>query len=447
MVFVHEREQSMKYTVSNLSEVKRKIEISVDQEQIQQELDKSLKKYRKKAKVKGFRPGKVPLNIVKNLYFDQIRAEVMEDLVQKSYLEALNETKLIPLAFPEIENLSFGDDNDYLSYEAIIEIKPQFEVDGYLGLELEKQPVEVTEQDVEESMESLRQAYAYFTTVEDRPAREGDTLVIDFVGKVDGEEFPGGASTGYTVEIGSGTFIPDLERQLVGLQLDETRDLDVVFPEDYPHGDLAGKAVVFTVTVHEIKEKKLPEIDDDFAADVSNGEVSSLEELKQKLEEGVIARKEDLVRRKLVDELLAKLRQLVDFEVPECLLKNEKESMVQNMKSRYRSQGLDADMVDKMVAASEDKIAEDALQTVKNTLILEYIAEREEITATQDEINEELRKFVAQSGQDPQALREYFQGREMELQEMLQNQVLMDKLIDHLLEKATYTEKVVEAES
>ncbi|OPX18683.1 MAG: trigger factor [Desulfobacca sp. 4484_104] len=225
----------------------------------------------------------------------------MEDLVQKSYLEALNETKLIPLAFPEIENLSFGDDNDYLSYEAIIEIKPQFEVDGYLGLELEKQPVEVTEQDVEESMES-------------RPAREGDTLVIDFVGKVDGEEFPGGASTGYTVEIGSGTFIPDLERQLVGLQLDETRDLDVVFPEDYPHGDLAGKAVV------------LPEIDDDFAADVSNGEVSSLEELKQKLEEGVKARKEDLVRRKLVDELLAKLRQLVDFEVPECLLKNEKES-------------------------------------------------------------------------------------------------------------------------
>ncbi|OPX18682.1 MAG: hypothetical protein BZ151_13380 [Desulfobacca sp. 4484_104] len=121
--------------------------------------------------------------------------------------------------------------------------------------------------------------------------------------------------------------------------------------------------------------------------------------------------------------------------------------MVQNMKSRYRSQGLDADMVDKMVAASEEKIAEDALQTVKNTLILEYIAEREEITATQDEINEELRKFVAQSGQDPQALREYFQGREMELQEMLQNQVLMDKLIDHLLEKATYTEKVVEAES
>lgn len=430
----------MEFKVSDLSTVKKKIEVSVDQERIQEELDKSLKKYRKKAKVKGFRPGKVPVNIVKNLYFDQIKAEVMEDLVQKSYLEALNETKLTPLAFPEIENLSFGDENDYLSYEATIEVKPQFELEGYLGLELEREPVEVTAQDLEESMENLRQAYAHFATVEARPAKEGDTLVIDFVGKIDGEEFPGGAASEYTVEIGSGTFIPDLEKQLVGLQLNETRDLEVVFPEDYHHEELAGKPAVFTVTVNEIKEKKFPEIDDDFAADVSTGEITSLDELKKKLEDGVKARKEDLARRKLVDGLMEKLRGLVDFEIPECLVKNEKESMVQGMKSRYQSQGLDVDMVEKMVAASEEKIAEDAAQTVKNTLILEQIAENEEITATQDEINDQLRKFITQSGQDPQALREYFQGREAELQEMLHSQALMDKLIDHLLEKATYGE-------
>lgn len=431
----------MEFTVSDLGEVKKKIEVSVDQETIQGELDKSLKKYRKKAKVKGFRPGKVPVNIVKNLYMDQIRAEVMEDLVQKSYLEALNETKLIPLAFPEIENLSFGDDNDYLSYEATIEVKPQFEVDGYLGLELEKQSADITDEDLAESMENLRQAYAHFATVEDRPAQEGDTLVIDFAGKVDGEEFPGGAASAYTVEIGSGTFIPDLEKQLVGLALDETRDLEVVFPEDYHHEDLAGKPAVFTVTVNEIKEKKLPEIDDDFAADVSNGEITSLDELKEKLADGVKSRKEDLVRRKLVDDLMAKLRDLVDFEIPSCMIESEKESMVQRMKSRYQSQGLDADMVEKMVAASQEKINEEVTQTVKNTLILEAIAEREEIKVTQDEINEQLRKFIAQSGQNPQSLREYFQGREAELQEMLQNQALMDKLIDHLLEKATYVEK------
>ncbi|NIA19153.1 MAG: trigger factor [Xanthomonadaceae bacterium] len=431
----------MEFTVSDLSAVKKKIEISVDQERIQGELDKSMKKYRKKAKVKGFRPGKVPVNIVKNLYFDQIRAEVMEDLVQKVYLEALNETKLIPLAFPEIENLSFGDENDYLSYEAIIEVKPQFELEGYLGLELEREPVEVTDQDREESMESLRQAYAHFATVEDRPAKEGDTLVIDFVGKVDGEEFPGGSASEYTVEIGSASFIPDLEKQLVGLQLNETHDLEVTFPEDYHHKELAGKPAVFTVTVNEIKEKKLPEIDDDFAADVSTGEITSLDELKKKLEDGVKARKEDLVRRKLVDDLLAKLRDLVDFEIPACMQENEKESMVQGMKSRYQSQGIDAVMVDQMVAANQEKIAEDAAKAVKNTLILEQIADREKMTVTQDEINNQLQKFISQSGQNPQVLREYFQGREAELQEMLQNQALMDKLIDHLLEKATYVEK------
>ncbi|MEA3240357.1 MAG: trigger factor [Pseudomonadota bacterium] len=431
----------MECTVSDLSPVKKKIEIAVDQERIQGELDKSIKKYRKKAKVKGFRPGKVPANIVKNLYFDQIRAEVMEDLVQKVYLEALNETKLIPLARPEIENLSFGDENDYLSYEAIIEVKPQFEIEGYMGLELEREPVEVTDQDREESMEGLRQAYAHFAPVEDRPAKEGDTLIIDFVGKVDGEEFPGGAASEYTVEIGSGSFIPDLEKQLVGLELNETRDLEVTFPEDYHHKELAGKPAVFTVTVNEIKEKKLPEINDDFAADVSTGQITSLDKLKDKLEDGVKARKEDLVRRKLVDDLLVKLRDLVDFEIPESLVKNEKESMVQGMKSRYQSQGIDAVMIDQMVAANLEKIAEDAARTVKNTLILEQIADREKITATQDEINNQLQKFIAQSGQNPQALREYFQGREAELQEMLHNQALMDKLIDYLLEKATYAEK------
>jgi len=431
----------MEFTVSDLSPVKKKIEISVDQERIQSQLDKSVKKYRQKAKVKGFRPGKVPANIVKNLYFDQIRAEVMEDLVQKSYLEALEETKLVPLAFPEIENLSFGDENDYLSYEAIIEVKPQFELEGYLGIELEKEPVEITDQDREESLETLRQAYAHFATVEDRPAKDGDTLIIDFVGKVDGEEFPGGAASEYTVEIGSGRFIPDLEKQLAGLQLNETRDLEVTFPEDYHHKELAGKPAVFTVTVNEIKEKRLPEINDDFAAEVSNGQITSLDELKKKLEDGVKARKEDLARRKLVDDLLAKLRDLVDFEIPACLVENEKKSMIDGMKSRYQSQGIDAAIVDQMVAANQEKIAEEAVQTVKNTLILEHIADREKMTVTQDEINDQLRKFVSQSGQNPQALREYFQGREAELQEMLHSQVVMDKLFDYLLEKATYVEK------
>ena len=431
----------MEFTVSDLSPVKKKIEISVDQERIQSQLDKSVKKYRQKAKVKGFRPGKVPANIVKNLYFDQIRAEVMEDLVQKSYLEALEETKLVPLAFPEIENLSFGDENDYLSYEAIIEVKPQFELEGYLGIELEKEPVEITDQDREESLETLRQAYAHFATVEDRPAQDGDTLIIDFVGKVDGEEFPGGAASEYTVEIGSGRFIPDLEKQLAGLQLNETRDLEVTFPEDYHHKELAGKPAVFTVTVNEIKEKRLPEINDDFAAEVSNGQITSLDELKKKLEDGVKARKEDLARRKLVDDLLAKLRDLVDFEIPACLVENEKKSMIDGMKSRYQSQGIDAAIVDQMVAANQEKIAEEAVQTVKNTLILEHIADREKMTVTQDEINDQLRKFVSQSGQNPQALREYFQGREAELQEMLHSQVVMDKLFDYLLEKATYVEK------
>jgi len=431
----------MKFTVSDISDVKKKIEVSVDQERIQTELDKSLEKYRKKSKVKGFRPGKVPVNIVKNLYFDQIRPNVMEDLVQKVYFEVLDETKLIPLAPPEIENLSFGDENDYLSYEAIIEVKPQFELEGYVGLELEREPVEITDQDREESMENLRQAYACFTTVEDRPAKEGDTLIIDFVGKVNGKEFPGGAVSEYTVEIGSGDFIPELEKQLIGMQLNEISDLEVTFPEDYHHKELAGKPAVFTVTVNEIKEKNLPEINDDFAADVSTGKITSLDELKKKLDDGVKARKEGLARRKLVDDLFVKLRCLVDFGVPECLVESEKKAVIERLKFRYQSQGIDADMVDQRLATNLEKIAADAATAVKNTLILEQIANREEITASLDEINEQLQKFISQSGQDPQVLRAHFQDREEELQQMLYKQVVVDKIIDYLLEKATYVGK------
>ncbi|MBN2332602.1 MAG: trigger factor [Deltaproteobacteria bacterium] len=428
----------MEITVTDLSGVKKKIAVAVDQERIHGEMEKALKKYRKKARVKGFRPGKVPVSMVKSLYDEQMRVEVMEALVQSSYLEALNEKNIVPLAFPQVENLSFGENNDYLSYEATVEVKPEFEIDGYLGLELERYPAEVTDQEIDEGMESLRQAYAEYVPVEDRPSREGDTLVIDFSGKIDGEAFPGGSASGYTVELGSGTFIPDLENQLPGLPLDETRDIEVTFPEDYPKAELAGKPAVFTVTVKEIKEKTLPEITDDFAADVSAGEITTVAELRGKIAEGARSRKEEMAKRKTVDAMLTKLRAMVDFEIPECLVENEQQAMLQAMKSRYLAQGLEQGMVEQMVDANQDKVKEDAVETVKNTLILERLAELEEITATQEEISKQLHNLIYQSGRDPRSLSEHYKGREAELEENLRTQVAMDKLIARLLDNGIY---------
>ena len=423
----------MKVTVTDLSQVRKKLEIEVEKEVIQTEIAQSLQQYRKKAKLKGFRPGKAPLSMIKSLYYEQARQEVMEKLVQRSYVEALTEKSLVPLGMPEIENLSFGEDDDYLNYEAIIEIRPDFEVDDYLDLGVKLEAVEVTEEDIKENLENLRQAYAQFVSVENRPSRDGDTLVIDFVGKIDGEEFPGGSANGYTVEIGAGTFIADLEKQLIGLQIDETRDLNVTFPPDYHKEELAGKPAVFQVTVNEIKEKKLPEINDDFAAEVSGGGIASVEELKKRLAESIESRKKDLARQKAVNELLAKLREMVEFEIPDSLIENEKNAVVSNLRSRYLAQGLEEEMVEKMVASSQERIAQEAADTVRNSLILEKIAAKEGIVCTEGDLGKQLQQLIATSGQSPQTLRERFAGREGELEAMLRSQVIYDKTISMLL--------------
>ncbi|MBN2232401.1 MAG: trigger factor [Deltaproteobacteria bacterium] len=430
----------MEIKVHEVNPVKKKIAITVGPEKIRTAFDDAVGRYRRQAKLKGFRPGKAPVSMVRQLYYDQIRMEVMEGLVDESFRAALEETAFIPLAMPEIENLSFADDNDYLTYEAVIELKPKFDFDGYLGIELSRQPAEVTADDIAEGLENLRRMYAQYRTVDDRPAQEGDTVVIDFVGRVDGEEFAGGSAEGHSVEIGSGRLIPDLENQLSGFGRGETRDLSVTFPDDYHNPDLAGRDAVFTVTVQEIKEKVLPEVDDDFAADVSSGELTTVAQLREKMTEGIASRKEEMARRKTIEDLLARLREMVDFDLPEIMVEEEKRSMAQAMRTRFLSQGIEQEMADRMVAANRERIELEALEAVKNTLILEYLAEREEIECTGNDLNEQLRKLMVQSGQNPQIMRERFEGREAELESMLHTQAVMDKVIDHLLEHVTYVE-------
>jgi trigger factor len=435
-----EKETWMEIKVHEISPVKKKMAITVGPEKIRTVFDDVAQRYRRQAKLKGFRPGKAPLSMVRQMYYDQIRVEVMEALVEESFREALEETCFVPLTLPKIENLSFADDNDYLTYEVVIEQKPVFELDDYLGIELPRQPVEVTEDDIAEGLNNLRQMYAKYRTVEDRPAREGDMVVIDFVGRVDGEEFPGGSAAGHSVEIGSGRLLPDLENQLAGLWRGASHDLSVTFPKDYHNVDLAGREAVFSVTIQEIKEKILPEVDDDFAAEVSMGELVTVEDLREQLTAGIASRKEELARRKTVADLLARLREKVDFDLPESMVEEEKHSLAQAMRTRFLSQGIEQEMADRMVAANRERIELEAREAVKNTLILEYLAEREAIKCTGNDINEQLRKLMVQAGETPQVFRERFAGREAELEAMLRAQAQMDKVIDYLLAHVTYVE-------
>ncbi len=430
----------MNVVVTDISTVKKQLVISLDSEQIDKKLNKAYEGARKKAKIKGFRPGKAPLNVVKRLYQEQVRMEVMEELVQDSYSAALAEQKISPIAQPAIDKLDFPEDNSTFSFEATVEVLPEFSIDTYDDIELQKHSSEIDVADVDAELEKLRQSMAQFKTIDERSSKEGDTLVIDFVGRLDGDEFEGGSAKDFSIEVGSGRFIPDLERQLAGLELDQSYDLEAVFPEDYNKAELAGKSTVFTVTVKSIREKDVPELDDELALQISNGEMETLVQLREKMTEYVTSSKASEVKNKNVEELLSCLRAKVDFELPESLLNEEKERALDTTRSRFLSQGLEPEMVDQLIAANSEKVAEDAANTVKNTLILEQLAEVEKVESTPEEISARFQRFIQGSGENPQEVFERFKGREGELTGMLQREVLMEKTIEHLLAKVSYKE-------
>ncbi len=436
----------MNVAVKDISTVKKQLVIDLGPEQIDKKLNKAYESFRKKAKIKGFRPGKAPLNVVKRLYQDQVRMEVMEELVQEAYSGALQEHEISPLAAPAIEKLSFPEDNSLLSFEATVEVLPEISIASYDDIELQKHSSEIDAAAVDAEMDKLRQSMAQFRTIDERPSQEGDTLVIDFVGRLDGVEFEGGSAEGFTIEVGSGRFIPDLERQLAGLELDQSYDLEAVFPEDYNKAELAGKKTVFTVTVKSIREKEVPELDDDLATQISGGEMETLEQLREKMTEYVSSSKAAEVKGKNTEELLSCLREKADFELPECMVAEEQERSLSAMRSRFLSQGLEQEMVDQMITANRERIDSDAADTVKNTLLLEHLAGLEKIESTPDEVSARFQRFIQGSGENPQDVFERFKGRESELTGMLQREVIMEKTIDHLLAKVSYKEIEEEAE-
>lgn len=437
----------MNVTVNDINSVKKDLLINLGAEEIDKSLNKAFKKAQKKAKIKGFRPGKTPINVVKRLYREQVRMEVMEELVQQGYSEALEENDISPIAAPEIKDVDFPDDDASLSFCATVEILPEITIAAYDDIKLKKRSTAVEDSAVEAELEKLQQSMAQFKTIDERPTQDGDTVAIDFTGRLNGEEFEGGSAEDFSLELGSGRFIPDLERQLVGLELDQSYDLNTTFPDDYHKEDLAGKDTVFTVTVKSIKEKSLPELNDDLAIQVSGGEMETVAALREKMAEYLASAKADQVRNQYTSELLAALRERCEFELPECMLKEERERASSAARSRFTTQGIPPEQAQQLIDGHKEQIESEAADTVKNTIILEKLAELEKIESTPDELGERFQKFIQSSGSNAQDVFEQFKGREGELTSILQREVIMDKTITHLLEQVSYEEAETQDET
>ena len=369
--------------------------IEVGREEFQAAIEKVYKKQRGNITVPGFRKGHAPRKIIEGMYGSGVFYEdAINELYPEAYAQAIEQEKLDAVAWPKVEIVDVGKDG--FSFKALVTVRPEVTLGEYKGLTAEKNDVNVTDEDVDNELKPYISRATRMVTVE-REAKNGDTVVIDFEGFKDGEPFAGGKGEGHSLELGSGSFVPGFEEQLVGAKAGDEKDLDITFPEDY-HADLAGKAVVFKVKVHEVKEKQEPVVDDEFAKDVS--EFDTLEEFRKSLAERVKERRESQAKRDFENSLMSQVTENMQVEIPEAMIDFEAEQMVNEMAQRITSQGLSFEQYMTMTGMNMDMMKSQAMEPagnrVRRDLALGAIVAAENITVSDEEKAEEYKRLAEQ---------------------------------------------------
>ncbi len=349
--------------------------------------------YRRKAPkltVPGFRPGKAPQHFIEKMYGSGIFYEdAVNDMIPALYPDALKESGLTPVSQPEFDLVELNDEG--LTLSAKFFIKPEVKIEGYKELSVKKVVNEVTDEAVDSEIKTVRERNARSIEITDRPAKTGDTVKLDYSGTVDGELFDGGTAEDQTLELGSGHFIPGFEDQVAGHSIDEEFDVNVTFPEDYGAKELAGKAAVFKCKIRAINEKEIPELDDDFVADVS--EFNTVDEYKADVRAKLEKREADRADNEAKDAIIDKLTEALDADIPACMFDNEVNAELQSYDGRLRSQGLSLDMYIKYTGLTLDQMKEQfrpsAERQVKLRLALEKIAELEKVEVSDEEVDAE----------------------------------------------------------
>lgn len=381
---------------SNMTETNTyELTVSVEKEVFNTAINKVFKKQASKINVPGFRKGKAPRNIIEKMYGADV---FYDDAMQECYPEALdaaaNEAglKIVTVTKLDVEEVSA----DGFTFKAVVVVEPEVEIKDYKGFEISKKSTEVTDELINEEIDRVRERNSRMVTVEDRSAENGDVVVIDFEGFVDGEAFEGGKSENYNLELGGGQFIPGFEDQIVGHNTDEEFSIFVTFPEDYQAENLKGKEAEFKIKLHEIKKKELPEVDDEFVKDVSDKD--TLDEYKEELKENIAKRLESEADKDVDDQLVEKLLVKMEGEIPEAMYENEVNSMLREMDMRLRSQGMDLETYLKYTGMDMESVKQmymaEAQKRVKMRLILEKIVKLESIVPTEEEIEDEYNKLA-----------------------------------------------------
>ncbi|MCP1125371.1 trigger factor [Bacillus sp. AFS018417] len=407
--------------------------IEVDAKEVNNSLDAAFKKVVKTINVPGFRKGKMPRPLFEQRFgVESLYQDALDIILPKAYGEAIDETGIFPVAHPEIDIEKF-EKGENLIFTAKVTVKPEVKLGEYKGLTVEKVDTTVTDEDVENELKSLQERQAELAVKEDGTVENGDTAVIDFEGFVDGEAFEGGKGENYSLAIGSNTFIPGFEEQLVGLKAGEQKEVEVSFPEEYHAAELAGKPATFKVTVHEIKVKELPALDDEFAKD-ANEEVATLDELKAKLRENLEENKKQEADNKLRDEVVEKAAANAEIDIPEAMIETELDRMVREFEQRLSYQGMNLELYYQFTGTDEAKLKEqmqeDAAKRVTTNLVLEAIIKAENIEVTEEEVNAEVEKMAEMYNMPVDAVKQAL-GNVEGVKEDLQVRKAVDFLVDN----------------
>jgi trigger factor len=428
----------MKVTAEEVSKNRVELTIEVPEEKFEESLEKAYRIVVKRINVPGFRKGKAPRVILENMYGREIlMEEALQDAVPNAYQQALEEVKdkYTAVSNPEYEMVQIDKKKPFI-FKATFDIKPEVKLGQYKGLEVEKASTEVKDEEIDAEIEKMQQRYAKLIVVEDEETCEGDLLTIDFVGKVKGEPFEGGTGENYPLELGSHTFIPGFEEQLIGVKVGETKDVVVTFPAEYQVENLADQEAVFTVTVKEVKRKELAPLDDEFAKDVS--EFATLQELRQDIANKLKETAENKAEYELRTAVVKKAAENAEVEIPESMIEMRINQMINDVAFRLSQQGIP---FEKYLEVTNNKIEDiqkmyrpEAEALVKSDLVLEEIAKEEDIQATTEEVDQEIKKAAEKHQQDPEKLRKVLES-EGQISS-IEFGIKLDKTVDFIIEQA-----------
>jgi len=427
----------MKTTLEDISPVKKKLLIEIDSKEVDKKLNQAYGEIRKTAKIPGFRPGKVPRKILETYFGSQVIDDVTRGLISESFPKAVDEVKTFPLGQPILEKEALKQGQDF-NYSAIIEVRPEFEVKDYLGVDVEKELFSISEEDVQKRLEEIREANGKMASIEEeRQIRDGDFVIVDYEGFEDSQLVEDVKSSNLLVKVGKNDFHPKFDEALIGLKKEDETEVDIDFEENFYHTKLAGKSVNFKIKIVDIKELVLPELNDEFASNLG-ADLKDLDSLKNELKNAITSQEEKRIDNELKQRLLEKISEGIDFELPEVLVDAEIDFSARRLNDNLERSGSSLEKAGISEAGLKKEFRPASEKRVREMLILDRIAKQDEIDINDDDLEEGYGKLAESMGQDVETVKKYYEARGQV--DALKEELLKEKTLNYLVNHANISE-------